>query len=566
MKKLRWQLIIILLTGLVVGVLLVTQQQTKSSALPSVPQPSVGGIYTEGLIGSYQRFNPLLDIFNPPDRDVDHLLFSGLIRFDSRGVPQPDLADSWGISKDGTIYNFSIRSGMTWHDGKPLTTDDVLFTIELMRNADQIVPADLQKFWKDVDVKRLSETVLQFRLPEPYAPFLDYLSFGVLPKHLLGNIPADQVVNAPFNMQPVGSGPYRFDHLVVENNQVQGVALTAYDKYFGKKPYISQVIFRYYPDSKTVYQAYQQGQIMGISQITADLLPKAMVEPNLSLYTARQPELALILFNLKNDSVPFLKTADIRRAFLMGLNRQWLIDHILNGQAIQADGPLFPGTWAYFDGIQRVSFDPETAKELIKKAGYTFRAEGDAVRTDKEGKQLAFHLVYPDEPAYKAIAEQIQKNWADLGAKVDLEALPYDQLISERLEQHNYEAALVSLNLSHSPDPDPYPFWDQAQAANGQNYTQWNNRNASEYLERARTTVDQAERLKGYRNFQVIFAQELPALPLFYPVFTYAVDKQVQGVQLGPLIEPSDRLNALNTWFLIAKRNPAEKPTATPTK
>jgi peptide/nickel transport system substrate-binding protein len=137
----------------------------------------------------------------------------------------------------------------------------------------------------------------------------------------------------------------------------------------------------------------------------------------------------------------------------------------------------------------------------------------------------------------------------------------YEQLLNDYLEPREYQAALVDLNMAQSPDPDPYPFWDQAQITDGQNYSQWNDRQASEYLERARVTTDIAERIKAYRNFQVRFTSELPALPLFYPVYSYAVDQQVQGVSLGPLYDISDRLNQITKWHLAAAR-PAPMPTA----
>jgi peptide/nickel transport system substrate-binding protein len=153
-----------------------------------------------------------------------------------------------------------------------------------------------------------------------------------------------------------------------------------------------------------------------------------------------------------------------------------------------------------------------------------------------------------------------------LGVKVTASAVSYDELINDHLSTHAYQAALVDLNLTRSPDPDPYPFWDQAQINDGENYSQWDNRAASEYLEQARITVDQAEREKLYKNFQVLFAKEMPALPLYYPVYTYAVDRQVQGVQMGPLIDTSDRFSTVTSWFMVAKKSGQTTPSIAPTK
>ncbi|MDD5370245.1 MAG: ABC transporter substrate-binding protein, partial [Anaerolineaceae bacterium] len=293
MKRLRWQIVVILLTGIVVGVLLITQKAPSTQNPLTGPEPVSGGVYSEGLIGSIQRLNPLLDRYNQPDRDIDRLLFSGLVRFDSRGAPQADLAE-WGVSQDGTTYNFLLKKDAIWHDGQPITSDDVVFTYNLLKSQSRLVSEDMQAFWKDVEIRKLDERNFQFLLPEAFAPFLDYLTIGILPQHLLSTQTLDQMVDADFNLRPVGSGPYRFDHMLIANNKVIGVALASFDKYYGSKPFIPQVIFRYYPDSQSAFQAYQANEILGISQITADVLPKVLADPNLLTYTSRQPALTMV--------------------------------------------------------------------------------------------------------------------------------------------------------------------------------------------------------------------------------------------------------------------------------
>jgi peptide/nickel transport system substrate-binding protein len=550
MKKLRWQILVVIVTLILVGVLLLSQQPVVQTILT---QPTSGGVYTEALIGSMSRFNPLLDRNNAPDRDVDRLLFSGLIRFDSRGMPLPDLAEAWGTSQDGTIYNFSIRPNAVWHDGEPVTSDDVIFTIDLIKSNISFYPQDVKALWEEVEIRRMDDKTLQFRLPEPFVPFLDYLTFGVLPKHILGTIPADQILNADFNLHPIGSGPYRFDHLLVENGQIVGTVLTLAPQYYGQKPYIPQVVFRYYPSAQAAFDAYKQGEVMGVSQITADILDEALLEEDLSLYTSRRPELSLIFFNLNNGEVAFFQDAAVRKALLTGLNRQRMINDLLRGQAILADGPILPGSWAYYDGAEHIAYDPDAAISILRKEGYVIPPEGGDVRA-KDGHLLTFTLLHPDDELHTALAVHLRDDWAKLGVRVVLQPMPYEQLIYENLESRKYQAALVDLNLSYTPDPDPYPFWHQAEATGGQNYAQWDNRPASEYLERARITADINERARLYRNFQVIFAQELPALPLYFPTYTFAVDAQVYGVQATPLYDTSDRLNNIASWHLLTRR------------
>ncbi|NPA92927.1 MAG: peptide ABC transporter substrate-binding protein [Chloroflexi bacterium] len=566
--RFRWQLLLALMAAIAVAFLLWGQQPSGTTPASVAPAPKRGGVYTEALIGSLSRLNPLLDSGNQPDRDVDRLLYCRLVQFDATGLPQPGLAESWGISQDGTTYNVALRTDALWHDGQPVTADDVLFTVELLRSDALPIPPDIRALWKAVTVKKFDDHTLQFHLPEPFAPFLDYLSFGILPKHIWEDVPAEQMVNAPQNLEPVGCGPYRFDRLVVEDGQIQGVALKAFDDYFDGRPYIDRVVFRYYPTAEAALQAYRDGEVLGIQEITNDILQSALREPNLNFYTTRLPRMTIIFFNLGNKEVGFLQDKVVRQALYLGLNRQWMIDHVLNGQALEATGPIFPGTWAYYDKLHPTPYDPDKAIAMLKEAKYVIPAGGGNVR-EKDGQPLAFTLVYPDDAQHQALAEAIQHDWQQLGVGVTLQAVSYEKLLADYLEPRTYEVALVDLDFSRSPDPDPYPFWHQTQATNGQNYSMWNNRRASEYLEQARITPDITKRQKLYYNFQVLFEKELPALPLFYPVYTYAVDAQVGGIRLGPVFDLSDRFRNITQWYLVARPKAAplttESVTTTPT-
>ena len=564
MKQLRWQILVVFVTLAIVGVLLFSQQSPSITG-PILPQPEQGGVYTEGLVGSLGRLNPLLDWNNAADRSVDRLLFTGLVRFDERGLPQADLAEAWGVAQDGTVYNFSIRQNAVWHDGTPVTSDDVIFTIDRMKSAGSFYPQDIKDLWDKIEVTKLSDKVLKFTLPEPFVPFMDYLTFGVLPKHLLETVSPEGMPDAEFNINPVGSGPYRFDHLIVDNGQIRGVVLTVSDTYYGSMPFIEQVVFRYYESSADAMDAYQQGDVLSASQITADVLSTALEEPSLSVYTSRLPQISFVLFNLNNAEVPFLQDAKVRRALMLAINRPYLINTFLQGQAIIADGPILPGSWAYHDGLERIEYDPQGAVNLLKGEGYVIPPEGGEVRA-KEGTLLSFTMLHPDDEIHTQIAQTLREAWAGIGVQVELQAVPYDNLAVDFLTSRTYQAALVDLNLSRTPDPDPYPFWHQAEAIGGQNYSQWDNRAASEYLEQARVTADSTLRTRLYRNFQVVFSKELPALPLFTPVYSYGVDSQVQGVQVGPLYDTSDRLATLPSWYLLTRRalEQTEVPTTTP--
>jgi peptide/nickel transport system substrate-binding protein len=361
----------------------------------------------------------------------------------------------------------------------------------------------------------------------------------------------------------VGTGPYRFDHLIVENGQITGVVLAINENYYGVAPYIEQVVFRYYETSAEAMDAYEQGDVLAVSRLTSDSLLGALEEPTLSVYSSQLPQMSFVLFNLNNPDVAFLQNANVRRALMLGLNRSVIVNKFLQGQAIIANSPILPSSWAYYDGTEHFEYDPEAAGILLKAEGYTIPAGGGDVRA-KDGVPMTLTLLHPDDALHTQIAQTVQSQWAKIGVRVDLQAMPYDQLVLDSLASRAFQSALVDLNLSRTPDPDPYPFWHQAEATSGQNYSGWDNRPASEYLEQARVTADTSLRARLYRNFQVIFAKDLPSLPLYIPVYSYGVDSQVQGVQIAPLYDPSDRLATFTQWFLLTRRALEQDATITP--
>ncbi|MBQ4511839.1 MAG: peptide ABC transporter substrate-binding protein [Anaerolineaceae bacterium] len=565
MKKIRWQLITIFLTGLVVGILLLTDSSTGPIQVFE-SHPTSGGIYREGLVGQIQRLNPLLSWYNDVDDDVCRLIFSSLVKSDTRGNPQGDLAIDWGISVDGMTYNFAINPDAKWHDGQPVTADDVIFTYELLRTGSGYVPEDVINFWNSVKINPVDSKTIQFVLDEAFAPFLDYLNVGILPRHIYGGMSFSEMVESKINIQPIGSGPFRLKELVQDNGVILGVTIENNTAYYGRKAYLDEIQFTYYSDSGLAYQAYQQGLIDGISYVSDDILSNVLKDEEMNLYTARRPILSMVFFNLDNRNVEFLQSTGVRQALMTGLNRERIVSRILGGQGIIANSPILYGNWAYTSEVAVPEFNQEKAIELLVKEGYVLASEQERVRTkeitsvdgNSERKALSFTLVYPDDDLHRRVAEQIQQDWGRINVLLNLEAISYDDLINHVLPDREYEAALVDLNLSKYPDPDPYPFWDQTQISSGQNYTQWNNKTVSQYLETARVETDRAERARLYKNFQILFMEQLPALPLYNSVYNYPVSQKVSGVSIGPIYRPSDRFLNITDWFMVSRSSVRE--------
>ena len=557
---------------LLVGSLLNGKTQTGGgSGIAVTAEPVRGGVYTEALIGLPRRLNPLLDYNNPVDRDIDRLIFSGLTRFDAYGRPQPDLAN-WIVSEDGLVYTFVLRADALWHDGRPVTSADVAFTVGLLQDAAFDGAPELARLWQALTLAVVNDQTFTVALPEPFAPFMDYTTFGLLPAHLLGIVPAAQLGQATFNQAPVGSGPFRFVALTGESGKVNGVRLSAFADYYGAAPLLNDVAFRFYPDVGAALAGYTAGEVLGISRIDAAHLNQALQTERLGLYTSLLPEYSLIYLNLQSDELPFFQDKKVRQALLRGLNRSQMVDRLLNGQAVLANSPVLPGSWAYNPTLPQVEYDPTAAARLLDSAGWVIpdgTTPGSAGYVRRKGEiELRFTLTTPNDALHLALAEAARDSWAQLGVVVTVASVDPSAIRDEYLtpRPRTFDAILVDLNLAGTPDPDPYPMWHETQVESGQNYGGLSDRVISELLEQARITSDLAARARLYYQFQSRFADQTPALLLFYPVYNYAVDTSVVGVQVGPLIEASDRLNTLAQWSVVARRVIVQQPpAATPT-
>lgn len=560
MRYIRLQALIAGVGMLLVGGLLFVQ----ALGLVTTFVPAAGGTYSEALVGFPQRLNPLLDFSNPIDRDMDRLVFAGLTAHGPDGRPVPALAQGWSVTADGLTYTFVLRERLRWHDGQPITADDVLFTIGRLQADDYPGPADLGRFWRSVQVSKTDARTVVFTLAEPFGPFLDYTSIGLLPQHLLDGLTWPAILSHPTNLKPVGAGPFQLTRLEVSDGRAAEALLETFPDYYGPAPSLRQVRFVFFPDEDAAWDAFRAGEVQGLSQIDADHLAEALADTQANVLTSRLPEYSLIFLNHRNDQVAFFQDKRVRQALLFGLNRQWLVDYVLGGQALVATGPILPGTWAYNADIQPTPYDPAHAAELLDQAGWTLPPEAVAgtqtyVR-QKSDRRLEFTLVAPDEPVLTAVAQLAVENWASLGISVTLNSVSPGAVLSDFLAPRSFEAALAQINLSTYPDPDPYAFWHQAQIETGQNYGGYDKRDLSELLEQARVSMDPQERAQLYHIFQSRFADQVPALLLYYPVYNYVLDAKVQNVQIGPLVEPADRFASLRDWFIITRRVIVNQP------
>jgi peptide/nickel transport system substrate-binding protein len=559
-KHIRWQAFL----SLVGAILMIALLNRLSSQVRTIHVPEPGGTYVEAIPAIPGNLNPLYASRrqNQANRDLADLIFSGLTRADLQGVLHPELAQAWRVSDDGTEYTFRLRRDVIWHDGAPFTAEDVAFTLGIVQDPEFSGDPALAEVWRGVEVVLDSPYTIRFVLPQalaPFAPFLSFTTFSVLPKHLLEEVPVADLPYAAFNRRPVGTGPWRVarfepDHVLLEPHPAGPLPA----------PMLDHLVLRFYENVPTTLEALRDGEVMGVARVRPQDLPELLDDTSIELYTAPIQGYSAIFFNVKRFD---LRAQNVREALMLGLDRQAMIDDVLNGQGIVAHGFLMPSHWAYNPNLPHYPHDLEDANALLDAAGWR-DTDGDGIR-DKDDQPLKFTLITDEsDPQLTALAEEAARQWSRLGIEVEPLALPAAELAGA-LQDRNFGAALLATSPGGLPvDPDFYPLWHSSQASRGgMNYTSFVNPAADRLLVEARHQLDQETRRALYHEFQMVLARELPALPLYYPVYNYAVNSLIKDVQVGPLTRSADRFATYPSWYIRIKRLlvEADQPATTTT-
>ena len=544
-RHVRWQATLALLGLLLIVALLSYAAYTYTSEIV----PARGGVFVEGVAGNAQYINPVLCQYNEVDRDLCALVFSGLLQFDEQGNLKPDLAESWQVGPNSDVFTFTLRSDARWHDGLRVTADDVLYTVGLMQDPDLQVLPDLAILWRSVIAEKVDDRTVVFKLPEPYAPFPDYTTirwFGVLPKHYWERYSPREMARAQLNTQPIGSGPFR-----VTEVDARHVRLEPNTRVLDQPYYIDAIEFRFFPDYPSILAAAEAGEVQGVSRILPEYISQAEAMPNLQLFTSPQPGYSLIHLNLNSANAPFLSDVRVRQALAYGLNRKRILDDVIPGVGMMADSPFLPDSWAYNSEVKRYDYDPEQARALLDEAGWV-DSNADGVR-DREGQNLEFILLSDDSPHSVLLTQAVVADWAQIGVRAIPQPVSFTGLVGDFLVPRNFAAAITSWELIG--DPDPYALWHSTHSGReGQNYSGWANRRADIAMEQARRTADQELRRQYYAEFQQVFADDVPAIMLYYPLYTYGASTAVQQMEVGRLNQPAERFRTFPNWYLLTRK------------
>lgn len=535
----------VIILALVAGVAVAVARGTfgPSTAIGArlgTPVAAPGGIYREATVGTPTMLNPVL-AQTRTDQDLSALLFSGLTRTDAAGNIQPDLAASWKVEQDGQRYTFTLRAGVTWHDGQPFTAQDVLFTVRLIQDAGFTGDTSLADFWRTVSVETPDERTVICTLPKPYAPFLAYTNLGILPHHLLAATKAGDLPNSPFNLAPIGTGPFAFGSL---DTSTIAVSLKRFDGYYGVKPKLQGVSFRSYASTSAAIQAVGRGEVDGIGYLPPSSLAEAgTIAESVNVYGPSVAGYTALFFNLKGSQ---FAEREVRQALALAVNRDELVRDGLQGWGTAGASPILPNSWAY--AKQGWPTDPARAAQMLDMAGWKIGASGTR---EKGGQALAFTLLTDNDPLRTAVATILARQFGAIGVRVTVAAKSPEEL-AQLLAARRFDAALSGWE-GLAADPDPYQEWHSSQVDTGYNFANWTNPDADKALEDGRLTTDPAKRKAAYVTFQQIFAREVPSLILYYPQYHFAVSKRVSGPNADPLDVPSDRFRTIATWQIVAR-------------
>jgi len=519
----------------------------------TVSIPKDGGEYIEGLIGAPSFINPIL-AQSDADRDLSRLIFSGLLKWDKDRQLVPDLAIDFEVSADQLTYTFHLRQDVAWHDNEPFKADDVVFTVASIQDPEYDSP--LSRSFRGVTAEKIDDYTVTFTIGEPFAPFLGLLTFGILPEHLWYSIPPANAQLAELNKAPIGTGAWKFDNFKKDKTgNIKSYTVVQNKNYYGDNPYLKKIIFKFYGDFISAVEALKSKDVQGVAYLPKEFQADLKKNKNIDYHNLIQPQYTAVFFNQRKNNL--LATNYIRQALALATNKKKIMSDAFNQEGQIIDGPTLPGIEINPD-IKKYNYDPEAAVALLEKNGWQLTATttSDGITHQVRKKNawyLEIELTTVDQPETIKTAEIIKESWDQIGVKTNLVIIDRSKILQDTIKPRNYEALLFGENLGS--DPDPFPFWHSSQNEHpGLNLAIFTNKTVDKLLEDARKTNNWEERKKNYLEFQKIVAEELPAIFLYNPTYTYPQDQKIKGFDLIGIAVPADRFANINDWYVKTKR------------
>ena len=515
----------------------------------TTPVPAHGGTYKEGIIGTPRFINPLLATTDT-DRDLVMLTYSGLMRANNDGTLTPDLAASYTLSKDKKTYHFVLKDNLVFHDGTPLTADDVIFTVGLAQN--EALKSTKKADWSGVKIKKINDHEIEFILKKPYAPFLENTTLGILPKHLWEKVSIQEFPFSKLNTHPVGTGPYKIDEVTYNSSGIPVTySLLSNKQYILGEPFINRIILSFYKNEDELISALNAKKIDAAGSISPQKLTKVTRDATIS--RVAYPRIFAVFFN-QNKAHIFADKA-VRKALDTALNKQLIINTVLHGYGTQITSPIPPYILnpEYRNNATKTNTDDRItkARDILTHAGWKFNEE---TSTWQKGEQeLVFTITTANTPELKLATDTVANTWRKLGVVVKVNVFETGNLNKNVIRARDYEALLFGEVVGRSLDL--FSFWHSSQRDDpGLNIAMYANPKLDKLLEKVRVEPDIKKRNELYKKIATHMKDFLPAIFLYSPDFIYLTASNTHGINLKLISTQSERFSNIASWYIEQDR------------
>lgn len=515
-------------------------QSAQLTHLYATEVPSKGTTYTEGVFGTIDNLNPIF-ASTPAERSASRLLFANLLNYDERNQLAGGLANSWSSDDSGRIYTLTLRPDIRWHDGIPITAQDVMFTLSAIKNADTKSP--LYTSWRNIEVEKVDDRTLRFTLPSPYAPFPNSLVVGILPEHILGKLQPSELRNNGYNRDPmVASGPFIFQdvHAVDAGRGHYIIRMSANKEYFRGAPNLNEFDLHSYADHEQLLSAFRTQEVSAVADLTTRQLES--LGPLGDNQHLEAPLFNAVYAFLKTSN-PILQDGKVRQALELATDQTSIINKLDNRVGPVA-GPLLNGQIGYRNDVRQAAFDPVRAGQLLDEAGWHIDKVGKRV---KDGQALRLQLATVSSGDYPIVAEELMSQWAKIGISLDSQLVRADDFQQNIIIPRSYDVLLYEIALGR--DSDVLAYWHSSQATDrGFNLSDYKSPKVDEALDGARGRLDPALREAKYRSFVQQWIADVPAIGLYRTSLGYVQTKNVTSFTPRPLVDQVDRYADVLSW------------------
>jgi len=454
-------------------------------------------------------------------------LTDSLVQYDAALALQPMLAESWEVSDDRLTWTFHLRRGVRWHDGESVTADDVVFSVNKVRE-----PLTENRAWAPllanlISVTAVDEQTIRAVYSEAGPEMLEGWRVPLLPEHIAAG--DEDLFTGEYARHPIGCGAFK----LISFERDREIVLAANDDYWNGRPAIDRLILRIYADQRTAYQALLRGEL-DVMHMTSNLwqqVQSAEEFERFDSFVLNRLSVWHIGWNASGSN-PFFDDARVRRALLMALDREAFAEKVALGLALPGVTTFHPQTvWADPE-LRAWPYDPQAAAELLEQAGW-IDSDGDGVR-DRDGVPFEFTLTYgrSTQTVTDHMAAWQQQAWAEIGVTAEIERIEY-QTFRERRKNLQFEAAAGTFNFT--PSPDQFDLYHSSARNGGYNFWGLADDEIDSLLEESRSSFDTPTRQELYRRLQARLHELQPVSVLFYFATPVIHDKRLLGLTSSPL-------------------------------